>query len=235
VTICNPIDPGEDVSDKEIRMDVRVLLNNNTTIDLEMQIKNEGDWPDRSVVYLCREFDSISVGEEYDNVKSVYQIGFLDFTPFKEHPEFVGRYQLRNEKDNHLYTGKLNLYVISLNQIEMATEEDKAYGIDKWALLFKAKTWEELKMIAQNDKSMTSAAESIFLSNKDYNIRKVILERQEHERYVENLKKKNAALTSENATLTTEIATLTTENEALTQELERLRDLLRGNGIADSE
>ncbi|MCR5155257.1 MAG: hypothetical protein K6C96_01070 [Butyrivibrio sp.] len=43
-------------------------------------------------------------------------------------------------------------------------------------------------MIAQNNESMTSAAESIFLSNQDYNIRKVIRERQEHERYIERLK-----------------------------------------------
>jgi predicted transposase/invertase (TIGR01784 family) len=188
VIILNPINPGEHVSDKEIRMDVRVLLNDSSILNLEMQVRNEGDWPDRSVAYLCREFDSISVGEDYDKIKSVYQIGFLDFTLFKDHPEFCARYQLRNAKDNHLYTTKLNLYVIQLNHTELATEEDKLYGIDKWAELFKAKTWEELKMIAQNDKSMTSAAESIFLSNQDYNIRKVIIERKEHERYIDRLK-----------------------------------------------
>ncbi len=83
---------------------------------------------------------------------------------------------------------KLNLIVVSLIQTNLATVEDKTYGIDKWAKLFKAKTWEDLKMIAQNNESMTSAAESIFLSNQDYNIRKVIRERQEHKRYIERLK-----------------------------------------------
>jgi len=87
--------------------------------------------------------------------------------------------------------------VVSLNQTELATDEDKAYGIDKWAQLFKAKTWEDLKMIAQNNESMTSAAESIFLSNQDYNIRKVIRERQEHERYVHRLETENASLKKE--------------------------------------
>ncbi len=120
-------------------MDVRVILNNNTTLDLEMQVRNEGDWPERSVTYLCREFDSISSGEDYDTVKSVYQISFLDFTLFKDHPEFCGRYQLRNQNDNHLYTDKRNLIVVSLIQTKPATVEDKTYGIDKWAKLFKVK------------------------------------------------------------------------------------------------
>ena len=197
IFILNPINPGENIVDKEIRMDVRVSLNNNTTLDLEMQVKNEGDWPERSVTYLCREFDSISSGEEYETVKSVYQIGFLDFTLFKDHHEFCGRYQLRNQNDNHLYTDKLNLIVVSLNQTNLATDEDKTYEIDKWAKFFKAKTWEDLKMIAQNNESMTSAAESIFLSNQDYNIRKVIRERQEHERYVHRLETENASLKKE--------------------------------------
>jgi len=90
--------------------------------------------------------------------------------------------------------------VVSLNQTELATDEDKAYGVDKWAQLFKAKTWEDLKMIAQNNESMTSAAESIFLSNQDYNIRKVIRERQEHERYIERIKAERDEALAENAT-----------------------------------
>ncbi len=36
-------------------------------------------------------------------------------------------------------------------QIKFATAEDKRYNIDKWAKLFKAKTWEEIKMLAKQD------------------------------------------------------------------------------------
>ncbi|MCR5672037.1 MAG: Rpn family recombination-promoting nuclease/putative transposase [Butyrivibrio sp.] len=201
VVVLNPINPGEHISDKEIRMDVRVLLNDDTKLDLEMQVKNNKDWPERSVVYLCREFDSLSVGEDYEQVKSIYQIGFLDFNLFDDHPEFCGRYQLRNEKDGYLYSSKLNLCVVQLNHTELATDEDRAYGIDKWAKVFKASTWEELKMVAQNNEFMSATAESIFLANQDYNVRKVIRERQEHEMYVERLKEKVDTLEDENASL----------------------------------
>ena len=36
--------------------------------------------------------------------------------------------------------------MLDLTQIDMASDEDKAYGIDTWATVFKAKTWEELRM-----------------------------------------------------------------------------------------
>ena len=39
--------------------------------------------------------------------------------------------------------------MLDLNQIHLATEEDKVYRIGYWAKLFKAKTWEDLNMLAQ--------------------------------------------------------------------------------------
>jgi hypothetical protein len=33
--------------------------------------------------------------------------------------------------------------VLDLRQIDMATDEDKAYKLDYWARLFKARTWED--------------------------------------------------------------------------------------------
>lgn len=55
----------------------------------------------------------------------------------------------KNIKNHILYSNKLILRVIDLTHIDLATEEDLAYGIDHWARLFKASTWEELKMIAK--------------------------------------------------------------------------------------
>ncbi len=74
---------------------------------------------------------------------------------------------MRNVRDGYEYSGKFNLSVIELNHIDMATEEDKLYGVDKWARVFKAKTWEELKMLAKENPYIESAAKSIFEYNND--------------------------------------------------------------------
>ena len=120
-------------------------LNNNTFINLEMQVLNYNNWPMRSFAYLCRKYDNLHRGRSYIEVKPVYHIGFIDFTLFKDHPEFFAKYQIRNAKDNYLYTDKFNLYVVELNNINLASDYDKRLGIDSWAKLFKATTWRKCK------------------------------------------------------------------------------------------
>ncbi|MBE5825130.1 MAG: Rpn family recombination-promoting nuclease/putative transposase [Butyrivibrio sp.] len=170
VKIENTVEPGKSVDNKEFQMDILVLLNDNTYINLEMQVLNYNNWPMRSLSYLCRRFDNVARGQDYSMVKPVYHIGFLDFTLFEDHPEFCGIYQIRNIKDNYQYTDKFNLYVIELNHTDLATKQDKANHINDWARLFKATTWEEIKMITKDNPSMNSAAESIYLSNADISI-----------------------------------------------------------------
>ncbi len=140
VVILNSIEPGASISDKEYQLDILVKLNGNITINLEMQVINYKNWTMRSLSYLCRKFDSIARGDDYNTAEPVYQIGFLDFTLFEDQPEFFAQYQVRNSKDNFLFTDKFNLFVVELNHTDMATNEDKFYGIDTWAKLFKATT-----------------------------------------------------------------------------------------------
>ena len=112
-TVLNPIDPGRSVNDKEIRMDVRVELNNHMFIDLEMQTTSDhGNWRSRALTYLCREYDSLEHGDDYKDAHPVYQFAFLDFTLFKEHPEFYASYRMRNMRDSYVYCDTFTLCVI---------------------------------------------------------------------------------------------------------------------------
>jgi len=236
--IKNTVKPGVSISDKEYRMDILVTMNNDKTLSLEMQLRNQGNWQYRSLSYLCREFDSLDHGDDYENVQPVYQIGFLGFTLFEDHPEFCALYQMRNKKDNHLYTDRFNLIVIELNQEELASDEDIRYGIDRWVKLFKSRTWEELKMVAQGNEYMASAVRSMYLSNEDRNVIKVAREREEFlrsqaykERKIASLTAENASLSDEIASLSDEIASLSDENASLSDEITRLRKLLNDKGI----
>ena len=118
----------------------------------------------------------------------------------------------------------INLIVIELMQEELATNEDIACGIDKWVRLFKAKTWEDLKMVAQDNPYMTSTVESMYLSNTDRNILKVAREREE---FLRSQAYKDKKLETQAA----EIKSLTSEIKSLTSEVDRLRKLLADNGI----
>ena len=80
--------------------------------------------------------------------------------------------------------------MVELKNIELATQEDRLYGIDKWAALFKSKSWEELKSMAAINEYMKSAAETIYEVSSDENIREQCRRRAEfesYERYINNL------------------------------------------------
>ncbi len=167
VTVTNPISLGETFSAKDFILDVRVVLNDGRLIDLEMQMTNEYNWPDRSISYASRNFDQLKRGEYYIDAKPVHSIGFLNFTLFEDDPEFNALYQLLNVKTKRLYSEKFSIHVIDLSRIDLATEEDRHYGIDRWAKLFKTKTWEDLRMITKNNETMQKAADSLYQLNSD--------------------------------------------------------------------
>ena len=179
VEITNPIELGKAINDKDFILDIKIEINNTDILNLEMQLVNYSDWPERSLQYLCRTYDSLSKGEEYTETKKAIHIGLLDYTLFKDHPEFNATYRLYNEKDNHLYTDKFELRYVDMTRLDLATEDDEKSGLVKWVKLFKAKTWEEMKMIAENDIDMLEATDNLYLSNADQTARDIAWHRQE--------------------------------------------------------
>lgn len=189
VEIKNPIELGKAINEKNFILDIRVLLNNNAIINLEMQVSNHGDWTDRALSYLCRAFDNLQKGKEYEQVLPAIHIGILDFILFPDALEFYATNKLMNVRSHKVFNDKFVLNVLSLKQIELATEEDKAWKIDKWAALFSAKTWRDIKMLAKNNEIFTSASESLYQFNSDEMIREQCqarLDYERHERYVQN-------------------------------------------------
>ena len=194
VRITNPIILGESVDSKQMWLDVNVILNNFIIINLEMQIANLFDWRNRSVSYMCRSYDSLNRGGKYKDAKPVIHIGFLDFSLEGVVPEFYATYKLANIKTGQIYSDNVALCVVDLNKTELATDEDKKYGIDKWAKLFKARTWEAVKMLAEEDAYIKDASKTIFELCADLEVKKRCCEREEFEDYAERLAQSEARL-----------------------------------------
>lgn len=240
IEITNPINLAGNVTGKEFILDINIILNDRTRINLEMQNANEYNWPERSLSYLCRAFDQLYRGQEYREALPVFHIGFLDFTLFPEHPEFYATYQVLNVKNYFCYSDKFTLSVVDLSKINMATEADKAYRLDYWARLFKAKTWEELKMLVKDNEYLQEAADSIYKANADEIVRQQCEARKEAERYertlernlkllkedMQVLKEDNSALKEDNSNLKENNSTLRKENMELERKIRELTAML---------
>lgn len=178
----NPIEPGEKVDDKTVILDLLITLNYNRKINIEMQLLNRNDWPERSLIYLCRSFNNLTSGQDYIDVMPTIHIGILDFTLFPEYPEFYARYAMKNIKNDNIYSDKLLLNVLDLNQTHLATEEDIQSGLAYWARLFKTETWEDLQMLASEYRDFEDIPDTMQKALEDKKIRLQCEARERYER-----------------------------------------------------
>ncbi len=198
IDLKNPIQLGAAIDNKEFILDLALTINDNLYLNLEMQLYNDGYWPERSLSYTCRSFDNLNRGAGYDEVLPVLHIGFLDFTLFPEHPEFVAEYKMMNSNPVHhnIFSDKFRISVVDLTQIERATEEDKQYSIDLWARVLTAKTWEEIDMLAKDNEYLRETSNAMYELDQDRLIRQQCQAREDFlywERIKENRNQRIAA------------------------------------------
>lgn len=118
--------------------------------------------------------------------------------------------------------------MVNLKHIDLATEEDKKYQIDKWAALFKATTWEEIKMIAGKDEYLNEAASELYKRLADL---AVLEEYEARERYYRD-QERLSRLEKETVEKDKDIAEKDKAIDALSNENQRLRELLAQNHIS---
>lgn len=144
--ITNPISLGESIGDKECILDIKLVLNENKNINIELQIKKEEFWPERSLLYWARTFDDLKAGEDYGLLKPTYHIGIIDFPLYDGDKDLYSEYKIMNVSNHRVYTDKFAIKVLNLRNINSLGETDKR--VVHWAKIFKAKTIKELEELA---------------------------------------------------------------------------------------
>ena len=139
-----------------------------------MQVVNYHDWSERSLNYLCRLFNNLNKGDDYSTTLPAIQIGILDFTPFPENPSFYSKNLMMDTETHHVYSSKFAIHVLDLKQINNASSEDKHWGLDNWARLFKATTWEDVSvkkpyMVVFSHSKFVPAAQSLQVTERHGN------------------------------------------------------------------
>ncbi|MBE5841406.1 MAG: hypothetical protein E7304_08375 [Butyrivibrio sp.] len=221
ITIENPIDLNG--AGKETVLDLKLTLNTNEILNIELQIYTDKYWIYRSILYLCRAYDCIGNGDDYSKLKPTTHFCITDQILFPDaEPEFYSDYVLMNKKNHHTYTDKFGIKVLQLGYTDLATEEDVHNNLVYWANLFKASTWEEFRELAKGNEAIEEVGSLIFELNTD-NQAKELLEGQR--RYKEMMASQyTAGYTDAEEKLNPVI------NE-LSGEVERLKKLLKDNNI----
>ncbi|MBT9776136.1 Rpn family recombination-promoting nuclease/putative transposase [Clostridium sp. MCC353] len=162
---------GEYKEDREGILDVRVHLNHERKINIEIQVLEYPFWEERSLFYLSKMYiDDFSKGEDYSELEECVHIGILGFDlPQTEHYYSVIR--LMDEKTHTIYSDKLSLRMLYLNQLERISQEEAGEEVYRWAKLISAKDWKVLRDMAEKNEYMKAAVEEMEKINSDRELR----------------------------------------------------------------
>lgn len=100
LSIINPIHEGDTVDEKNVILDIKLILNDTQIVNLEI---------------------------------------------------LYSEYFLYNPKTSHKYSDKFGIYMLQLNQLGNPDDEKNMPELYYWAKLFKARTWEEIQMLAEKN------------------------------------------------------------------------------------
>lgn len=134
-------------------LDVLVLLNDNTKIDIEMQIRPQKFWIKRQLYYLTRAYsDDLGMGQSYDRLKKCIIISILDFN-LSDDAEYHSRYTLM-DSNNREHTDLLEVHVIELRKTLA-----EGNPVNDWIRLFNAETEEDLTRMNTENKGVIKGME----------------------------------------------------------------------------
>ena len=146
---------------------VRILMNTNIEIDIEIQLASLSVWADRSLFYLSKMFiEQISAGQDYSVFKKCVNISILDFILFQEDQEFYSCFHIWEDTRHILYTDKMEFHVLELPKLPEKLKEDND-NILLWAKFINAERKEDFDMLAEKDPYIGSAYQQLQIISQD--------------------------------------------------------------------
>ena len=142
--ITNSEMPPESLGDKFCRLDINMVVDGQR-VDLEIQVNNEGDYPERSLYYWAREFSTaLNEGQNYIELPRTIVINIIAFKLF-DCEDFHSEFRVLEVTRHTQLTDKMSLHYYELPKLPAAI--DAGNERELWLRLFKADTEEELSII----------------------------------------------------------------------------------------
>ena len=142
-TIKNPEMPPENLGDKFCRLDINMTVNGQQ-VDLEVQVSNEGDYPERVMYYWARESSALQAGEGYSRLPRTLVVSIIDFMLF-DCEEYHSFFQPLEVTRHTLLSDKMGFHFFELPKLPDDVSQENMLLL--WLSLFKADTEEELEKI----------------------------------------------------------------------------------------
>ena len=146
----------ESEDDKLGILDVLVELEDETKMNMELQVSYFECWINRVLFYLSKIYSGqIRKGEEYDRLHRCIHVGILDFIHFSQDKKCFRKLAFCDVETGEQYTDLMEMYVLELKKLPPEDLNEK--GIIRWMRFLGGKNREEFEDMAKKDEYIEEA------------------------------------------------------------------------------
>lgn len=176
ITILNGEMIPNSIDGKVSRLDISLTVDN-TLVNIEIQVKQQNDYTDRSLYYWAKMYTSdLKSGNRYGMLKKTISINILDFNMFKTdnyHTEVDTRIKETGEK----FSDKFEIHFFELNKVKSSQKMSKKLRL--WLQFIKAEGEEEFAMLRnENDTDINKAIKVVHDMSEDNRVKQAAWTRE---------------------------------------------------------
>lgn len=137
-------------------LDVRIMMEDGTQIDMEMQVAYFDCWDARVLFYLSRIFSGqLRQGEPYENLKKCIHVSILDFIHFENDRKCCRTISFCDEKTGEKYTDLMEIQILELKKLPDNLRDSG--DIVRWMRFLGGKSRKEFEDMAKTDEYIEEA------------------------------------------------------------------------------
>ena len=188
---------NENKNDKNGRLDLRAIINDNIECDIEVQLTTHEKMLPRFLLYWAKMYSAnLKVGDEYSKLRRTISIIIVD----GELPEFKGikkaqtNWQIREEEyKSIILTSYFEICIIELPKAIREYKTNKENGALQWMMFLENPEDVEVTKIMEENENIKEAKEELDRISQDDRLRRIAfkaeLERMDHEQLMYEAKR----------------------------------------------
>ena len=177
VKVKNPEIEGSQIDEKYYRLDLNLDIGNQL-VNVEMQVRQEKYFADRSLVYWSKLYSSqLDTGEKYTELCPCIAVNIMDYIAFDKHEDFHSKFEAWDVEHNHKLSDKMEIHFFELKKVE--DKPDASNRKKLWLQFIKADTEEAFAMLENvGIPEITKGVHAIYAMNSDEKAKEFIRMRE---------------------------------------------------------
>ena len=140
------------------RLDILAILDDNTIVNIEVQILNKYNFIDRTMYYWSGVYyNELKAGEDYNDSKKTITINIVDYEIFEEGP-FHEIARIRRDYHNKVLTEKMEIHFIQIPKF-LKEKRGTETKLEQWMQFISQKNEKGVQIAMEENKEIRKANE----------------------------------------------------------------------------